>query len=71
MDYAEDIIYLRATTDTGGEEMVTVEVPSTAVILNASTGGTLTLRNLDTGSIIEVHGAYSGTIFQAPVILRQ
>ena len=71
VDYAEDIIYLRATTDTGGEEMVTVEVPSTAVILNASTGGTLTLRNLDTGSIIEVNGAYSGTIFQATVILRQ
>lgn len=71
VDYAEDIIYLRATTDTGGEEMVTVEVPSTAVILNASTGGTLTLRDLDTGSIIEVNGAYSGTIFQATVILRQ
>ena len=71
VDYAEDIIYLRATTDTGGEEMVTVEVPSTAVILNASTGGTLILRDLDTGSVIEVNGSYNGTIFRATVILRQ
>ena len=71
VDYAEDIIYLRATTDTGGEEMVTVEVPSTAVILNASTGGTLVLRDLDTGSVIEVNGSYNGTIFRATVILRQ
>lgn len=71
VDYAEDIIYLRATTDTGGEEMVTVEVPSTAVILNASTGGTLILRDLDTGSVIEVNGSYNGTLFRATVILRQ
>ena len=71
VDYAEDLIYLRATTDTGGEEMVTVEVPSTAVILNASTGGTLILRDLDTGSVIEVNGSYNGTIFRATVILRQ
>lgn len=71
VDYSEDIIYLRATTDTGSEEMVTVEVPSSAVILNASTGGTLVLRDLDTGDSIEVNGAYSGTIFQATIILRQ
>ena len=71
VDYAEDIIYLRAVTDTGGEEMVTVEVPSTAVILNVATGRSLTLRDLDTGNIIEVNGSYSGTIFQATVILRQ
>ena len=71
VDYAEDIIYLRATTDAGGEEMVTVEVPSSAVILNASTGGTLVLRDLDTGDIIEVNGSYSGTIFEATIILRQ
>ena len=71
VDYAEDIIYLRATTDTGGEEMVTVEVPSSAVILNASTGGSLDLRDLDTGNVIEVNGSYSGTIFRATIILRQ
>lgn len=71
VDYAEDIIYLRATTDTGSEEMVTVSVPSTAVILSASTGKSLILRDLDTGSVIEVNGAYSGTIFQATVILLQ
>lgn len=71
VDYSEDIIYLRATTDTGSEEMVTVEVPSSAVILNASTGGTLVLRDLDTGDIIEVNGSYSGTIFEATIILRQ
>ena len=71
VDYAEDIIYLRATTDTGSEEMVTVEVPSSAVILNASTGGTLVLRDLDTGNVIEVNGSYSGTIFRATIILRQ
>lgn len=71
VDYAEDIIYLRATTDAGSEEMVTVEVPSSAVILNASTGGTLVLRDLDTGDSIEVNGSYSGTIFQATIILRQ
>lgn len=71
VDYAEDIIYLRATTDTGGEEMVTVSVPSSAVILNASTGKSLVLRDLDSGNIIEVNGSYSGTIFQATVILRQ
>ena len=71
VDYAEDIIYLRATTDTGGEEMVTVEVPSTAVILNAATGGTLVLRDLDTGSVIEVNGSYNGTLSRATVILRQ
>lgn len=71
VDYAEDIIYLRATTDAGSEEMVTVEVPSSTVILNASTGGTLVLRDLDTGDSIEVNGAYSGTIFQATIILRQ
>lgn len=71
VDYAEDIIYLRATTDTGGEEMVTVSVPSSAVILNASTGKSLVLRDLASGNIIEVNGSYSGTIFQATVILRQ
>ena len=71
VDYAEDIIYLRATTDAGGEEMVTVEVPSSAVILNASTGGSLDLRDLDTGNVIEVNGSYSGTIFRATIILRQ
>lgn len=71
VDYSEDIIYLRATTDTGSEEMVTVEVPSSAVILNASTGGTLVLRDLDTGDSIEVNGSYSGTIFEATIILRQ
>lgn len=71
VDYAEDIIYLRATTDTGGEEMVTVSVPSTAVILSAATGKSLVLRDLDTGNVIEVNGSYSGTIFQATVILRQ
>ena len=71
VDYSEDIIYLRATTDAGGEEMVTVEVPSSAVILNASTGGSLDLRDLDTGNVIEVNGSYSGTIFRATIILRQ
>lgn len=71
VDYAEDIIYLRATTDAGSEEMVTVEVPSSTVILNASTGGTLVLRDLDTGDSIEVNGSYSGTIFEATIILRQ
>ena len=71
VDYSEDIIYLRATTDTGGEEMVTVEVPSSAVILNASTGKSLVLRDLDTGDSIEVNGSYSGTIFEATIILRQ
>lgn len=71
VDYAEDIIYLRAVTDTGGEDIVTVSVPSSAVILNASTGKSLVLRDLDSGNIIEVNGSYSGTIFQATVILRQ
>ena len=71
VDYSEDIIYLRATTDTGSEEMVTVEVPSSAVILNASTGKSLVLRDLDTGDVIEVNGSYSGTIFEATIILRQ
>lgn len=71
VDYAEDIIYLRATTDADSEEMVTVEVPSSTVILNASTGGTLVLRDLDTGDSIEVNGSYSGTIFEATIILRQ
>lgn len=71
VDYAEDIIYLRAVTDTGGEDIVTVSVPSSAVILNASTGGTLVLRDLDTGDSIEVNGSYSGTIFEATIILRQ
>ena len=71
VDYAEDIIYLRAATDTGGEDIVTVSVPSSAVILNASTGKSLVLRDLDSGNIIEVNGSYSGTIFQATVILRQ
>lgn len=71
VDYAENIIYLRATTDAGGEEMVTVEVPSTAVLLNASTGKSMILRDLNAGDLIEVNGAYSGTIFQATVILRQ
>lgn len=71
VDYAQDLIYLRATTDTGSEEMVTVEVPSSAVILNASTGKSLVLRDLDTGNVIEVNGSYSGTIFEATIILRQ
>lgn len=71
VDYAEDIIYLRAVTDTGGEDIVTVSVPSSAVILSASTGKSLVLRDLDSGNIIEVNGSYSGTIFQATVILRQ
>ena len=71
VDYAQDIIYLRAVTDTGGEDIVTVSVPSSAVILSASTGKSLVLRDLDSGNIIEVNGSYSGTIFQATVILRQ
>lgn len=71
VDYAQDLIYLRATTDTGSEEMVTVEVPPSAVILNASTGKSLVLRDLDTGNVIEVNGSYSGTIFEATIILRQ
>lgn len=71
VDYAQDIIYLRAATDTGGEDIVTVSVPSSAVILSASTGKSLVLRDLDSGNIIEVNGSYSGTIFQATVILRQ
>lgn len=71
VDYAKDIIYLRAVTDTGGEDIVTVSVPSSAVILNASTGKSLVLRDLDSGNIIEVNGSYSGTIFEATIILRQ
>lgn len=71
VDYAQDIIYLRAVTDTGGEDIVTVSVPSSAVILSASTGKSLVLRDLDSGNIIEVNGSYSGTIFEATVILRQ
>ena len=71
VDYAQDIIYLRAVTDTGGEDIVTVSVPSSAVILNASTGKSLVLRDLDSGNIIEVNGSYSGTIFEATIILRQ
>ena len=71
VDYAEDIIYLRAATDAGGEEMVTVEVPSSSVILSAATGASLVLRDLDTGDVIEVNGAYNGTLFRATVILRQ
>ena len=71
VDYAQDIIYLRAVTDTGGEDIVTVSVPSSAVILSASTGKSLVLRDLDSGNIIEVNGSYSGTIFEGTVILRQ
>ena len=71
VDYIEDTIYLRAVTDAGGEEMVSIAVPSTAVILNASTGAPLSLRELGTGNIIEVNGAYNGTMFQATVILLQ
>lgn len=71
VDYAQDIIYLRAVTDTGGEDIVTVSVPSSAVILSASTGKSLVLRDLDTGNVIEVNGSYSGTIFEATIILRQ
>ena len=71
VDYAQDIIYLRAVTDTGGEDIVTVSVPSSAVILSASTGKSLVLRDLDSGNIIEVNGSYSGTIFEATIILRQ
>ena len=71
VDYAEDLIYLRATTDTGAEEMVTVEVPSSAVLLSAASGAELSLRDLDSGNVIEVNGAYNGTLFRATVILRQ
>lgn len=71
VDYAEDLIYLRATTDTGAEEMVTVEVPSSAVLLSAASGAELSLRDLDSGNVIEVNGTYNGTLFRATVILRQ
>ena len=71
VDYDEDLIYLRAATDTGGEEMVTVEVRSSTVLLDVSTGEELALGDLDSGDVIEVNGAYSGTLFRATVILFQ
>ena len=71
VDYDEDLIYLRAATDTGGEEMVTVEVRSSTVLLDVSTGEELALGDLDSGDVIEVNGAYSGALFRATVILFQ
>lgn len=68
VDSSEDYLYLRAVTDTGGEEMVTVDIRN-AVILNASTGKEVQAWTLDSGYSIEVTGSYDGTTFVATVIL--
>ena len=68
MDSSEDYLDLRAVTDTGGEEMVTVDIRN-AVILNASTGKEVQAWTLDSGYSIEVTGSYDGTTFVATVIL--
>lgn len=70
VDYSERYIYLRAVTQTGDEEMVTVDVAG-AVILDVATGEQLYLRDLETGHVVEVNGSYHGTIFEATIILKQ
>ena len=73
VDSGEDYLYLRAVTDTGGEEMVTVRIrhgsDSPTVILNASTGETMDAWELDSGYSVEVTGSYDGSEFVATIIL--
>lgn len=71
VDYIEDVIYLRAVTDTGDEEMVTVAITGSTIILDVATSEELALRELKSSDIVEVNGAYSGTVFKATIILRQ
>ena len=73
VDSGEDYLYLRAVTDTGGEEMVTVRIrhgsDSPTVILNASTGEAMDAWELDSGYSVEVTGSYDGSEFVATIIL--
>lgn len=71
VEYDEKFLYLRAVTDAGEEEMVTVNVPNSTTILEVSTGEALRLSNLNQGDVIEVNGAYDGLVFKATIILRQ
>lgn len=67
VDSGEDYLYLRATTDTGGEEMVTVDLRS-ATILDAASAARVEPWTLE-GRSIEVTGSYSGTEFVATIII--
>ena len=67
VDSGEDYLYLRATTDTGGEEMVTVDLRS-ATILDAVSAARVEPWTLE-GRSIEVTGSYSGTEFVATIII--
>ena len=68
---SDKYIYLRCVDEAGNEEIVTVNAPSGTVILDVSTGDSLSLKYLEAGDIIEANGAYDGAEFDATVILRQ
>ena len=68
---SDKYIYLQVVDEGGNEDVLTVNVPSSATILDVNTGSELYLRELDPGDIIEANGAYDDGAFTATVVLKQ
>ena len=68
---SDKYIYLQVVDEGGSEDVLTVNVPSSATILDVNTGSELYLRELDPGDVIEANGSYENGSFTATVVLRQ
>lgn len=68
---SDKYIYLQAEDEAGNEEIITVNVPSGTIILEVDTGDSLYLKDLSSGDAVEINGSYSGSEFDAKIILRQ
>ena len=68
---SDKYIYLQVVDEGGSEDVLTVNVPSSATILDVNTGSELYLRELDPGDVIEANGAYEDGAFTATVVLKQ
>lgn len=68
---SDKYIYVQIVDESGSEEVLTVNVPSSATILDVGTGDELYLRELEAGDVIEANGSYESGSFTATVVLRQ
>lgn len=71
------VLYVNATERTvlfqtaEGSAPITVSVPVNTVILDVTTGRTLTLRSLESGDVLQITGSYDGLNFKAVTVLRK
>lgn len=63
-------ILLRVVDEVGNERIVTVNVSSDTRMLEGSTGNNLGIKDLTAGEALEITGSYSGSEFNATIIIR-